>query len=179
MTWQNADGLFVKFGREEARVAVGGEYRPAQSQYVIDFEIDYTEVESATAAIVNGTAGVGPFGIEIPEGAVVRSTEVTTLTAPTSSGTVASASLVIGTVKASDRSTALDVDGLSTTSFVIGTVLESVGESVVVKPGVTGAGDDYGVAFAENGVIVAANSAHATNPYTAGKWKVRITYEYV
>lgn len=178
MSWVNNDGLYIKFGTEEAAVAKGGEVSPFGDEYVLEFDLDYTDVQSATAAIVDGGSAVGPFGIMVPEGVRVKEMEVLTVTAPTSSGTVASATLVIGTKKASDRSTELDHDGLSTSSFVIGTVLESAGESVVLKPGVTGAGDDYGTTTAETGVIVAANSQHASHPYTAGKWRVRVRYFY-
>lgn len=177
MVWVNDDGLTVKFNKEIGRSGKGGEIRPSDDEYVLQFEIDYTDVNSATASILDGP-NTGPFGVVIPKGVLVKEMAVQTITAPTSSGTVASADLVIGTKKASDRSTELDHDGLSTTAFVIGTVLESAGEEVVVKPGVTGAGDDYGATTTEDGVVVVANSTHATNPYTAGKWRVRIRYFY-
>lgn len=178
MSWVNGDGLYVKFGVEEGKAAVGGEVRPSDDMYTLEFIIDYTEVGSATAAIVDGGSARGPFGIVIPEGVRLQEMEVLTITAPTSSGTVASSTLVIGTNLASDRTTAQDVDLLATSSFVIGTVLESVGEAVILKPGATGAGVGYGTTTTAAGVIVAANSAHASHPYTAGRWLCKLRYFY-
>ena len=177
MSWVNGDGLYVKFGVEEGKSAVGGEVAPAADLYTLEFVIDYTEVGSATAAIIDGGSARGPYGIVIPEGVRLKEMEVLTITAPTSSGTVASSTLVIGT-NLTDRTTAQDVDLLSTSSFVIGTVLESVGEAVTLAPGVTGAGVGYGTTTTAAGVIVAANSAHASHPYTAGRWLCKLRYFY-
>lgn len=174
--WKNNDGLFVKFGRDEAVNAVGGEVQQFGNQHVIEFDVDYTDALSATAAVLNGPDGDG-FGVLIPKGAVPMQLEVWVETAFTSSGTIGSATLVIGTKKASDRSTELDHDGLTTASFV-GSVLDAKGEYTVVKPGTTGAGDDYGNVATENGVVCVANSAHASHPFTAGKARCRLVYTY-
>lgn len=181
MSWQNSDGLYVKFGGEEGKIAVGGEAAPASDLYVITWVTDYTELLTATPTILDGSSStslVGPFGIEVPEGARPRSLEIMTITAPTSSGTVASATISIGTKKASDRSTELDHDDFTTSSLVIGTVLESAGEVVTIIPGSTGAGNGFNTIYAENGVIVGCNTAHASHPFTAGRWQFKLTYEY-
>jgi hypothetical protein len=181
--WQNADGLSVRFGRDEASLIPGKEIGALDSgRHVIEFVIEYTDAQSATAAIL-GTdtdgswAPGGTVGIIVPEGAVIEEIELRAQTAFTSSGTIGSSTLVIGTKKLSDRSTELDHDGITTTSFVMG-VLDATAETVVVRPGVTGAGDDYGVAFTEPGVIVVANSAHASHPFTAGKARCRLFYRF-
>src|SRR5690242_834297 len=109
MSWVNGDGLYVKFGVEEGKSAQGGEVRVTNDLYELQFVIDYTEVGSATAAIIDGGAARGPYGIVVPKGVRVKEFEVLTLTAPTSSGTVASSTLVIGTNDL-DRTTAQDVD---------------------------------------------------------------------
>jgi hypothetical protein len=178
--WQNADGLSVRFGRDEAHTVPGKELAEAGSgRHVIEFVIEYTDAGSATATILGADTdsswGGGTVGVIVPEGAVVEELEIRVQTAFTSSGTIGSATMVIGTKKLSDRSTELDHDGFTTTSFVAG-VLDAMAETTVVRPGVTGAGDDYGVAFTEPGVIVVANSAHASHPYTAGKARCRLFY---
>jgi hypothetical protein len=174
MSWMNGDGLFVKFGREEGVPAPGGEFAiPDRGRHVIEFTIDYTQVLSATTAILDATGGAGSFGVLIPQGFIPELLDITALVAFTSSGTIGSSTLVIGTKKASDRSTELDHDGLTTASFVA-SVLDATAENTLVKVGVTGAGDDYGVAYTENGVITVANSAHASHPYTAGVARCRL-----
>lgn len=178
--WQNADGLSVRFGRGEQDLSAGKEYAEAGSgRHVLEFVIDYRDALSATAAILGSSSvwGGDSVGVVIPEGAVVERLELVAQTAFTSSGTIGTSTLVIGTKKLSDRSTELDHDGLTTTSFVMG-VLDAIGEIVDVKPGTTGAGDDYAVAFTEPGVIVVANSQHASHPFTAGKARCRLFYRF-
>lgn len=177
MSWMNSDGLYVKFGTEEGAAALGGEVSTTE-RHMIEFVINYTEVLSATAAIIDGGSGTGARGVIIPKGARLEGMEVVVETAFTSSGTIGSSTLVMGTKKASDRSTELDHDGLTTTSFVAG-VLDAVGERTYVTVGVTGAGDDWGTTLAEDGVLVAANSAHASHPYTAGKARIRLYYRNI
>lgn len=179
MTWMNTDGLFVKFGKEESAKSRGGEFNRID-KHELQFEIAYTDVLSATAAVLGSVAdpagaAVGTFGVVVPKGARIEALEIIVKTPFTSSGTIGSSTLVIGTKKSSDRSTELDHDGLTTSSFVAG-VLDGAGERTYVVPGVTGAGDDYGTTTAESGVICVANSAHASHPYTAGRAVCRLFY---
>jgi len=176
MTWLNSDGLFVKFGTEEAAIARGGQTANVDGNYTTIFYVDYRDALSASTAILGSVAGpdiVGSQGVMLPKGLVVHSVEVLTETAPTSSGTVATANLVLGLIR-EDRTTELDYDGISTTSFVIGTVLESEGERVNLAPGVTGAGALLGKPLANDGLITISNSQHGSHPYTAGKWRVTV-----
>lgn len=175
MSWMNADGLYVKMAREEADPVPGGTLNFGENEHTLEFVIDYTDVQSATATILGSVGTAGTFGVVVPEGVVIKELELFVLTAFTSSGAIGSSTLVIGTKKASDRSTELDHDGLTTTSLV-GSVLDAVGETTVVKVGTTGAGDDYGAVTSENGVIVVANSQHASHPYTDGKLRCRLKY---
>jgi hypothetical protein len=72
----------------------------------------------------------------------------------------------------------LIVDGL-TTSAATGTALglATAGTKTVLRQGSTGHGADIGgAALAENQILVAANSAHASHPYTAGELVMRIRY---
>lgn len=174
MTWLNTDGLLVKFGKEEADKSPGGEVSNS-SKHEIVFEIDWTDALSATATILGTVGTAGTYGVWVPKGARIEAMETIVKTPFTSSGTIGSATLVIGTKKTSDFSTELDHDGLTTTAFVGGS-FDAAGERVYIVPGVTGAGDDYGTTTAENGVICVANSAHATHPFTAGRLLCRVFY---
>ena len=178
MSWMNSDGLFVKFGREEADTAAGGAYNVDGALKEIEVDIPYTELLSATAAIVGSVGNPGARGVQLPKGALIEEVEIVVTTAFTSSGTIGSATLVMGTVEAGDRSTAADVDGL-TTSSATGTALglATAGTKTVLRQGSTGHGADVGGdALTENQILVAANSAHASHPFTAGEVKVRIRY---
>lgn len=179
--WINSDGLAVKFGQDEADPVKGAEILAGgNGVHVVQFDIDYTDVLSATASVLGsvGTSQDGAYGVMVPKGARIKALEVNVITAFQSSGTIGSSTLVIGTKKWSDFSTELDHDGFTTTSFVAG-VLDGAGERTYVVPGVTGAGDDYGTSLAEAGVICVANSAHASHPYTAGKARCRLEYQFL
>ena len=178
MSWLNSDGLFVKYGTEEADTAPGGAFNVDGANRVMEVNIPYTELLSATAAIVGSVGNPGSQGLVLPKGAVIEKVETVVTTAFTSSGTIGSATLVMGTVEASDRSTAADVDGLTTTAAT-GTALglATVGTITELTQGSTGHGADVGgAALTENQVLVAANSAHASHPFTAGEVKVRIYF---
>lgn len=178
MSWMNSDGLYVKFGTEEADVAAGGALKEFGALKVLEVDIPYTELLSATAAIVGSVGNPGARGVQIPEGALVEKVDTVVTTAFTSSGTIGSATLVMGTVLASDRSSAQDVNGL-TTSSATGTALglATAGTVTELTQGSTGHGADVGgSAYAANGILVAANSAHASHPFTAGEVRVRIWY---
>lgn len=182
MTWMNSDGLFVKFGAEEAAVWRGGEVSDSQ-RHEVEFIINYTDVQSATDSILGSikTASdskAGTFGVVIPEGAFIERLETVALDAFTSSGTIGSSTLLIGLIKASDRVTELDFNGFTTASFV-GSVFDADGETTEIKVGSTGAGALIGTVLAESGVISVSNSAHATHPYTAGRLKVKLWYSLV
>lgn len=176
MTWINSDGLRIKFGKEEADVVPGKELAGHDGGlHVIEFDIGYAEVQSTSNVVLGSVAGAG--AIRVPKGAVPVQLELIAETAFESTGTIGTSTLVIGFLKASDYSTALDVDDLTTTSFVMG-VLDATGEDVIVNVGTTGAGDGYGVALTETGVICVANSQHASHPLTAGKARCRLWYVF-
>lgn len=176
MSWTNSDGLYIKMGKEEGISAKGGLPRQAGDTYEFVATIDYSEALSATYAIVDGGSDVGPYGIVIPEGLRIKEVEVFTETAFTSSGTIGSATFALG-LKQRDRSTELDHDGLLTASFV-GSALDAAGETTVVRVGSTGAGALLGTTLSQDGVLVVANTAHGSHPYTAGKAIVRIRGYY-
>lgn len=178
-TWMNSDGLFVKFGLAEADVAIGGEPVQYGDRGQIEFTLDYTEMLSATAAVAGSTGSPGSFGIVLPKGITIEQVETFVETAFTSSGTIGSATVVLGTFLASDRTTADSATALTTTAAT-GTALglATAGTKTTINVGSTGAGAYIGTTIATNAVINVRNSTHGSNPFTAGKLKVRVLYFY-
>lgn len=181
--WTNSDGLTVKFGTEEAATSRGGHYgTDDQGRHVIEFDISWQDLLSATAAILGSVATdedpyTGSQGVAIPKGFIPEFMETTAIEAFTSSGTIGSATLEIGLIAADDRSSAVDADAFTSTSFV-GSSWDAIGENVLMKVGTTGAGSQWGVAVAENSLIAVRNSAHATHPLTAGILRCRLVGRY-
>lgn len=172
MTWTNADGLIVRFSKEEGVKNKAGEYNVDGALRVLEAVIDYTDMLSATSTALGGTSG--PLGVIVPQGFRVEELETVVETAFTSSGTIGSATVVLGT-KELNRTTEEDHDGFLTTSAT-GTALglATVGTKTTIKVGSTGAGALLGANTADAGYLCVANSAHASHPYTAGRLIVRI-----
>lgn len=173
-TWTNSDGLYIRYGADEAEAAVGGQLRTEGSLHEVEVVLPYTDFDSATPSLPHSTDS---YGVVLPKGARIEEIETVVETAFTSSGTIGSSTLSFGLKKASDRSTELDHDGLTTASAT-GTALglATVGTKTVVRVGSTGAGALLGTTLAENGVLVVANTAHGSHPHTAGKVRARIRY---
>jgi hypothetical protein len=176
-TWTNADGLYIRYGADEADVASGGQYSTDGSLHEVEVQLAYTDFDSATYAMPHSSADA--FGVVLPKGARVEEIETVVTTAFTSSGTIGTSTLGIGLKKASDRSTELDHDGFTTASFT-GTEagLATVGTKKVIRVGSTGAGVLLGTTLAENGVLVLSNTLHASHPHTAGAIRIRIRYYF-
>lgn len=173
-TWTNSDGLYIRYGSDEAETAVGGQYSTDGSLQEVEVVLPYTDFDSATYSLPHSTDS---FGAVLPKGARLEEIETVVETAFTSSGTIGSSTFSVGLKKASDRSTELDHDGLLTASAT-GTALglATVGTKTTVKVGSTGAGALLGTTLSENGVLVFSNTAHGTHPHTAGRIRVRIRY---
>jgi len=173
-TWTNNDGLFIRYGADEAEVAPGGQLSTDGSLHEIEVVLPYTDFDSATPSLPHSTDS---FGVVVPKGARIEEIVTVVETQFTSSGTIGSSTLSMGLKKASDRSTELDHDGFTTASAT-GTALglATVGTKTVIRVGSTGAGALLGTTLSENGVLVLANTAHATHPHTAGKIRIRIRY---
>ena len=174
---KNADGLFVKYGRDEAMKTSGGEVSVDNNLHSYAFKLPYSEVQSATKAIVGSVGQPGNFGVVLPKGLTIKEVQIFTDTAMTSSGTIGSATLQLGLDKASDRSTAYDDDGLSTTSLV-GSTFDADGETNVIRVGSTGAGSAIGKTLTEDVVITALNSQHASHPLGTGTLDIKVIGYY-
>lgn len=176
MAWMNSDGLYVTFGTEKAQPAIGGALKTFGGTKVLEVKMTYQDF-AAAAAVVGVAAGKSEHGPMLPKGAVVEKLELVVTTAFTvSGGTADSVQFVIGTAGADDRAT-VDADDFTTTAFTGAQLsLEQVGNVVTVEPEATGAGDIYGVATAENLLLIASNPTQATNILNAGAMTARIYY---
>jgi hypothetical protein len=158
-TWLNSDGLYIKYGVDEATVGKGGLVNTLDGRQMIEIEFNLSPL-TTTGAIQDDNAIV-------PAGARIEAVEMVTVTAMTSGG---SPTLDVGLIR-TDRSTSYDDDGLIVASA--STTHDAAGERTYFVPGGTGAGALIGTTLAYNGLIVAS---YNTAAYTAGKVKVRIFY---
>lgn len=162
-TWNNDDGLYIKFGTDEATATIGGNTVTADDYQMVSFDLDLTTL-GATAAIVSDN-------IFIPANARVDKVEIITTTAADSSGD--SGVLNIGTIR-KDRTTEIDYDGL-VAAMVQGNI-DAAGETQEVVIGHTYVGADVGTTTAYAGYITAD---YDTAAFTAGEVKVRIFYRMI
>lgn len=168
--WQNGDGLSVRFGPDEGDLAVGGQVSTYGMEDHYTFLIRGSDVVSATDAILGSAvaANSGSLGVLIPKGARIKAIETVVKTVFASTGTIGTSTLLIGLIKASDRSTELDFNGFTTASFASTAAdLDVVGARKYVTVGSTGAGALIGTTLAENGYISVSNSQHSGHPFGA------------
>lgn len=179
MAWTNKDGLYVKYGREEADVANGGHFNVDGATKLIEVDVDYTDL-AASYAFIGSASGTGARGIVVPKGAIVEKMELVVTEAFTVSGGSADSvvfSFGLGKRDADGAIAAVDYDEYTTTSFTGAELsLEQVGNVVTVDPESTGAGDGYGVATTENALLVAANTTQDTNELDGGSLKLRLYF---
>lgn len=162
-TWSNSDGLYIKFGTDEATLTKAGEYNVLGPLHTVELTIDALTALTTTAVIQSDTA-------IIPDSARIEEVEVVVETAATSGG---AATLDIGLVR-TDRTTAYDDDGLVVALAL--TSIDAAGEKTVLRVGSTGAGALIGTTLANPGLLVASYNAAA---YTAGKVIIRVRYYLV
>lgn len=160
MGWYNSDGLYVKFGTEEATAGRAGEYLMAGPQQLIELVID-------PMTGLGSSASVQERNLTIPKNARIEKVELITTTAATSGG---SATLSVGTIDTNYTSNAAD-GGLINAAAL--TTHDAAGETTVLTAGATGAGTLIGTTLAANKVITAK---YGTAAYTAGAVRVRIYY---
>jgi hypothetical protein len=158
-TWTNSDGLYIKFGTDEATVGKGGEYRTNTSLREVELEITLSGL-TTTGVVQSDT-------VSIPNGYRIEEVEVFTETAATSGG---AATLDIGLID-QDRSTSFDDDGLVAAMAL--TAIDTAGEKSVLRVGSTGVGALVGTTLSNTGLIVAS---YNTAAFTAGKVVVRVRF---
>ena len=158
MAWTNSDGLYVKFGTEEATVGTAGEYSVMIGpEHVHEVVITLTGLGTAAAVLDQHTV--------IPKGARITKIKVINEVAATSGG---SATLNFG-VQRLDRSTELDYDGFLAAAPLAD--YNAVGETKEYSAGVSGAGALVGTTLANPGYLTAD---YDTAAFTAGKIRVQL-----
>lgn len=164
MGWYNSDGLYVKFGTEEATPGKVANYLTTGPQQMAEIYIDETALKALSA-----TAGatILDYNAVIPKNARIEKVEVITQKATTSSG---SAVLNLGLVR-TDTTTELDFDGL--VAAIPKASTDAAGETTALTAGATYAGALIGTTLAYNGYVVAD---YDTAAYTAGELRIRIYY---
>lgn len=160
-TWHNSDGLFIKFGVDEADVRTGGEMQGYGPHVVVELEIPAMSVLTTTAAILEGWDD-----IFFPDNARIEEVQVVVKTACVG----ATATLDIGLVD-EDRSTAVDDDGFVAALAVAS--LDAAGETTILRVGSTSAGALIGTTTTAKTRPVAS---YNTAAFTAGAIWVRVLY---
>jgi len=165
-TWKNSDNLFVKLGVSEAASldttkGAAGEYRTAGELRTTEVVIDLTDLNTSTDIIINDTA-------IFPKNARIEEVEVEVVTAATSGG---SATLDVGFIRNSDRSTDIDQNGLVAAAALA--TIDAAGKRLNLINGSTGAGALIGTTTTLAGLFTAKAG---TAVFTAGVLRLRVKW---
>lgn len=166
MAYMDIGNLYNKYGLEQVVPMAGGEIANTGDTREIDFKITLTDL-AASSAIVTGTDN-----LVFPAGFRVEEVEVICETAVTSGG---AATLNLGLVRASDRTTEIDVDGILAVAPI--TDWNAVGETKTYRVGVTGIGALAGVTSGSYPGHFVAD--YDTAAFTAGVITVRVRFRKV
>lgn len=160
-TWKNNDGLLVKFGTSEGQVDLGGQFgEDSGSTRITEVKLGYTDVASTDTIPGSGTGTVFPLGARIEKVEVVVETGVT------SGG---AATVDVGLVRQSDRTTAISATGL--VAAMPKASVDTAGKAVTLIAGSTYAGTLIGTNLAYAGILTCK---YNTAALTAGKVIVRV-----
>lgn len=160
MGWYNSDGLYVKFGTEEATAGKVGMVRTAGPQQMAEVFLSDLTTLTSTAAILD-------YNLVIPKNARIEKIEVIAQTAATSGG---SATLSLGLVR---TDTTTNVSDTALISALALTAYDAAGETTSITAGGTGAGSSIGTTLANNGYITVK---YGTAAFTAGALRIRIYF---
>lgn len=158
--WDSPDGLRVYFPGTGHVVTRGGEVDNTGRHWV-EVVVDLTTLPD----FASGNQQMIAENVLIPKGAQIEQVDVVTTVGAVSSG---SATLNVGLVR-QDRTTELDFDGL--VALLAKTAIDTVGETVELRVGSTGAGALVGTKLANSGYLVAYPG---TANFSAGKVMVRV-----
>jgi len=165
MAYLDNTGLYRKYGTEKAVAGKGGEYVTTGGLREVELKIDLTTLTATETILADN--------IVIPEGVRIVDVETITTTAA-ATGTA----IDVGLIKASDRTTEIDYDGLLAAAPTAN--MSSAGErsvyqvAVTVPTGLTGTGALIGTTTAYAG-HVSASRTDAT-AFTAGVIVLKIRY---
>jgi hypothetical protein len=159
VNWLNADGLYIKYGTNEAQPGIAGEVSESAGPVRI-LEMRISPLTSLTAADV-----VQEQNLYLPKNTRIEYVEVMNTVAATSGG---AATLSVGLVR-SDQVTLIAAGGLINAAPF--TDFDVLGETKRYSVGVTGAGTLIGTTTANPGLITAK---FGTAAFTAGAITIRI-----
>lgn len=160
-TWLNADGLYIKYGTDEAIVQTAGEFDYEGPRRVIELVIpDLTKL-----TVTNGGTILDDF-TEVPKGARIESVEIITETAVTGVGAVFNLGFAH-----TDRVTLTDYQALVAAATTAS--LATVGAKATIVGGSTFAGTLVGTTTTYPALLTAD---YDTAAFTAGKLRIRVFY---
>lgn len=157
MSWLNEDGLYIRYGTEEAEVAKSGQYRGVGPAEIVELKLTGTDLVD-DAVIVDRVT-------RLPDNVQIEKIEVVVDTAFTSGG---SAVLDIGVIDTDEVSNP-DDDALVAALAL--SALNVQGETTEITNGGTGAGALVGTKTTKNTYITAS---YDTAAFTAGVALVRL-----
>ena len=159
MAWMNDDGLYIKFGTEEATVTPAGEYNQLGPLHYIEAEINWDELEAFdTLTILSDT-------VKIPTGVFLEAASFEVVTAFVGSG----ATISFGTLD-TDRTTEHDEDGID--AQIATTSIDGEGDTITCD----GALIDT---VLDNSTPMLLTALVETADFTAGKGFLRVYYRHI
>jgi len=159
-TWNNNDGLYIRFGTDEGKTGRSGEFgSPLFGTRVEEAIINLTDLNTSTNTVLDDN-------VRVPKNHRIEKVEIYVDVAATSGG---SATLDIGLIKP-DRTTEEDYDGIVAALALAS--LNAKGKVVRIDLGSAGAGALLSTELAPAGTLLTAKADTAV--FTAGKIRVRI-----
>lgn len=160
-SWNNSDGLYIKYGTDKATAAKSGDFLAYGDLRCIELKIGDLTALTSSAVIMEDN-------LFVPTNCIIEEVQVISDTAATSGG---SATLNIGLIQ-DDRST-----NISDTALVAAlalTAIDGTGEKTTLVLGSTGAGTKIGTTIGSNRGYITAK--YGTAAFTAGAVTVRVYY---
>lgn len=155
--WMNNDGLFVKFGSQQAVVGGGGSFSVEGEFTTVEIDIRYNMLNAfGTRTILDET-------VRVPNGVLLTSAEFEVVVPFTSGG---AATLDLGFYD-TDRTTAYDADGID--AVIALTAIDAVGETVTCDGALINT-------ILANNTPNLISATVGTADYTAGRGKLRLKY---
>ena len=158
-SWMNSDSLYIKYGPDKATAGKGGEYRGYTDLHEVQLKLDLTTLTQ--------TETIQSDSVFLPAGARIKEVETLTHTAAATGVAVD-----LGLIKASDRSTEIDYDGLL--AAIPTASMNAAGEKNIFSDNTTYDGALVGTTLAYTGMVSA--SATTSTAFTAGIIYVTIRY---
>lgn len=160
MAYLTPDGLYRKYGTEQATVQKGGEYRFDGPEHMIEIKLDLTTL--------NQNEVIQSDTIYFPKGARISKVDVVTHTLAATG-----VAIDVGFIRSNDRTTEIDYDGLLA-AFPLAS-MDTAGETTRLTKGSSFAGAMIGTTTATYVGLISA-SATTSTAFTAGVVYIRIYY---